>query len=243
MSTPHESENARGNVHGDETRHAIILAAIRVIAEQGVSGASLRAINVAAGCRNSSASHYHFGTKLAVIDAALSTVYAEVDAGQAPLMSDLELRVSQGRPVGVREVLEAAYLPFLALMTRPDYGPAAAKFFSRILVESDDQLQAVLNRLVAPMMLRCLALLQSALPQVPEPVLRRRLFITVTNVVHGAGDMPAAANSPLGDLTSGNPLEMLHELFDYMTAAISAAPQPLTPADEARMAATLFGQG
>lgn len=236
-----EIHETRGHVHGDETRRAIVLAAISVIAEQGVSGASLRAINVAAGSRNSSAAHYHFGTKMAVIQAALETVYAGVARGQEPLLSALEARAAQGRPVGVREILEAAYLPYLALLTQQTYGPFAAKFISRLLVESDDALQSLINRLVAPMMLRCLALLTIALPSLPEDVLKLRLFVTVTNVVHGAGDIRAASNSPLGDLTGGDPMAMLHGLFEYMTAAMSSPTMPVGPADATRMGTTLFG--
>jgi AcrR family transcriptional regulator len=236
-----DKHEIRGYAHSDETRRAIVSAAIRVVAEQGVSGASLRAINVAAGSRNSSAAHYHFGTKLAVLEAALSAIYAEVWRGQDVLFTALEERAGQGRPVGTREILEAGYLPLLALLARPEYGPHSAKFLSRILIESNDELQSVLNRLVSPMMHRCLALLKTALPQVPEHTLKLRIFITVTNVIHGAGDLPAVSNSPFGDLSGDNPLDMLHTLFDYMTSAVSAPPEPFTPQDEARMAMTLLG--
>ena len=236
-----EKPETRGHAHGEETRHAIVLAAIKVIAEHGVEGASLRAINVAAGSKNSSAAHYHFGNKLSVLESALELIYAEVARGQGPLFDALEERARQGRPVGVREVLEAGYLPYLALLTRPDYGPVAAKFVSRILVESNAEVQVLLNRLVSPMMHRTLALLRTALPHVPEDALKLRIFITVTNVIHGSGDIAAVQNSPFGDLSGDSPLHTLHVLFEYMTAAVSAPFAPLSPADETRMSATLLG--
>lgn len=231
----------RGPSHGDETRRAIILAAIRIIAANGIAGASLRAINVAAGSRNASAAHYHFGTKLAMVEAALATIHQEVARGQEPLMAALEARAGEGRPVGVREILEAAYLPYLALLSHPEFGPTAAKFMSRILVESNHEIQALINGLVAPMMYRCLALLQTALPHVDEHTLKIRLFISVTNVIHGAGDIAAVQNSPFGDLSPDSPLTMLHALFCYLTVAVSAPAEPLTAADETRMTSTLFG--
>jgi AcrR family transcriptional regulator len=226
--------------HSEDTRRAIILAAIRLIAEHGIHGASLRAINVAAGSRNSSAAHYHFGSKHSMVEAALAAIYGEVSGPQDRLFAALEERVAQGRPVGVREVLEAAYLPYLALLSTEDYGLPAAKFVSRVLVESDTEIQAVLNGLVAPAMHRGLALLRYALPHVPEDVLKRRLFITVTNVVHGAGDVQAVQNSPFGDLSGDSPLDMLHVLFEYLNAAVSAPSGAMTPADMTRMGATLF---
>lgn len=236
-----EKPDTRGHAHGEETRHAIVAAAIKVIAEHGVEGSSLRSINLAAGSKNSSAAHYHFGSKLAVLEAALHLIYAEVARGQDPLFSALEARARQGRPVGVREVLEAGYLPYLALLTRPVYGPVAAKFVSRILVESDSDIQAVVNRLVAPMMHRTLALLKTALPHLSEAALQLRIVITVTNVIHGAGDIAAIQNSPFGDLSGDSPMNTIHNLFEYMTAAVSAPYVPLAPSDEARMSATLFG--
>lgn len=234
---------SRGSAPSEETRRAIVLAAIKNIAEHGVSGASLRSINVAAGCRNSSAAHYHFGTKLAVIEAALETLNAEAAPQQNELLSALELRVAQGRVVTVREVLEAAYLPYMSLVVRPDLGPPAAKFVSRLLVESDEDLQGLLNQIVAPIMHRCLGLLKTALPNVPEDVLKLRIFATITNVIHGSGDASAVSNSPFGDLTPENPLELLHGLFNYIEAAVGAPHAPMSPADETRMAMTLMGQG
>ena len=57
-------------VSGD-TREALILAAERLIAEFGIDGVSLRQINTEAGQRNSSAAHYHFGSK----DALIRSIY------------------------------------------------------------------------------------------------------------------------------------------------------------------------
>jgi len=102
-------------------------------------------------------------------------------------------------------------------------------------VESNAEIQQMLNRLVGPQMRRTLELLRRALPEVPIEVLRRRVFITVTNVVHGAGDAAAAHDSPLGDLARDNPLEMVHALFEYMTAAVSAPALPMTPEIETRL--------
>jgi AcrR family transcriptional regulator len=228
------------HAHSEETRRSILLAAIRIIAEYGVAGASLRAINVAAGSRNSSAAHYHFGTKLAVVEEALALVYAEVSKGQEPLLKALEERAAQGRPVSSREVLEAGYLPYLALLSRPEFGPPAAKFVSRILVESDEEMQNVVNRLVTPSMHRSLALLKHALPSVPEDMLKLRIFMTVTNVIHGAGDIAALYNSPFGNLSGDNPLQILHALFEFIDAAVSAPPTLMTNADATRMSVTLF---
>jgi AcrR family transcriptional regulator len=217
-----EKSEGRTNVHGDETRRAIVLAAIRVIAENGVAGASLRAINVAAGSKNSSAAHYHFGTKLAMIEAALALVWSEVAPGQQLGLDALEAQVAEGKSLTARAVLEAVYDPYFALLERPEFGLTTAKFVSRLLVESDADIQALLNQTVATQMLRVLMLVSQALPEIPAEVLATRLFISVTNVIHGSGDLAALGNSPLGDLYGGNTQIFARHLFDYLAGAVSA---------------------
>ena len=217
-----EKSEGRTNVHGDETRRAIVLAAIRVIAENGVAGASLRAINVAAGSKNSSAAHYHFGTKLAMIEAAMALVWNEVSPGQKLRLDALNAQVLEGKQLAARDILEAIYRPYFELLERPEFGLPAAKFVSRLLVESDAEIQALINQSVAPLMLHMLMLMAQALPEIPNEVLATRLFITVTNVIHGSGDLAALGNSPLGDLFGGNNERFIQQLFDYLTGALTA---------------------
>ncbi|MDG1463243.1 MAG: TetR family transcriptional regulator, partial [Gammaproteobacteria bacterium] len=57
------------NSSSQRTRLQIILAAERLFGEQGIDAVSLRQINVAAGQKNSSATHYHFGNKETLVAA------------------------------------------------------------------------------------------------------------------------------------------------------------------------------
>ena len=54
------------------TADRLLDAAERLFAEAGFRAVSLRAINEAAGARNTSASHYHFGSKEALVDAVFA---------------------------------------------------------------------------------------------------------------------------------------------------------------------------
>ena len=45
------------------TREKLIIAAEQLFAERGIQDVSLRQINNAAGQRNASATHYHFGSR------------------------------------------------------------------------------------------------------------------------------------------------------------------------------------
>ena len=56
-------------VEKQKGRDAILLAAERLLAEYGMHGASLRQISEAAGQKNTSAIHYHFGSREQLIEA------------------------------------------------------------------------------------------------------------------------------------------------------------------------------
>ncbi|MCK5792096.1 MAG: TetR/AcrR family transcriptional regulator [Ketobacter sp.] len=64
--------------HKADTREKLILVAIKMFAEQGFSGVSMRNINSAAGTRNSSAVHYHFGSKMGIIEAVMEKLNAQL---------------------------------------------------------------------------------------------------------------------------------------------------------------------
>lgn len=67
----HTARDSQREVAEVGTRTRLLLAAERVIAEAGVSQASMRKINAEAGARNLSAAHYHFGSLDGLIAAVL----------------------------------------------------------------------------------------------------------------------------------------------------------------------------
>src|SRR5262245_20055427 len=93
---------------------ALVLAAERLFAERGLNGVSLRQINEAAGQRNASAAHYHFGSRDGVVRAVFEHRMAAVDARRRAMVEELgrdgrtsELRALVGawvRPLAVELV-------------------------------------------------------------------------------------------------------------------------------------------
>ena len=63
------SVRSKSTPTSDRTREQLILAGERLFALSGLDSVSLRQINSAAGQRNSSAAHYHFGSKEALVQA------------------------------------------------------------------------------------------------------------------------------------------------------------------------------
>jgi AcrR family transcriptional regulator len=104
---------------GAATRRALIDAAAKLFATEGVEAVSIRAINAEAGLGAASA-HYHFGSKDAILDAVL------LDAGSGVLarIHDLaEHAVDSGAVPSAKalvELLATPYREFLA--AEPDKG-------------------------------------------------------------------------------------------------------------------------
>lgn len=67
----------------------MIDAAERLAAEGGVAAMSLRAVQEAAGQRNKSAAHYHFGSRDGLLAAIVSTRSAPIDERRAVLLDEL----------------------------------------------------------------------------------------------------------------------------------------------------------
>ncbi|MEZ5227702.1 MAG: helix-turn-helix domain-containing protein [Acidimicrobiales bacterium] len=74
----------------DGTREILIAAALSLFAEEGIDAPSLRAINRAAGQRNTNALQYHFGDRDGLLRQALEDRGAVVDASRSALLNELE---------------------------------------------------------------------------------------------------------------------------------------------------------
>ena len=87
-----------------DTRQQLILAAERLFADRGIEGVSLREINLAAKQRNTSAAHYHFGSKDALIDAIFEFRRSEIGKRRDEILDELE---HGGRTADPRALAEA----------------------------------------------------------------------------------------------------------------------------------------
>ncbi|ABW12690.1 transcriptional regulator, TetR family [Parafrankia sp. EAN1pec] len=91
----------------------LLLAAERLFAERGIAGVSLRQIAAQAGSANSSAVHYHFGSKERLVAAIFAYRVPQLVQRRALLNARLD-------PQDLRERLEAHLLPIFELAESPD---------------------------------------------------------------------------------------------------------------------------
>lgn len=101
------------NPRAADRRRIILETAEALFARKGIDAVSLNEINKAAGQKNTSALHYHFGSKEKLIDAIL---YQEFESIVARLNSEFDaLESSSG--VTARDVIVAATTPFIELVS------------------------------------------------------------------------------------------------------------------------------
>ena len=90
-------------------RVRIVTVAERLIARHGIAGVSVRDIVTAAELHNPSAIHYHFGSKLGLIQAILEHRRDAVDPQRLVLLKELD---RTGRGQRLRPLIEAMVYPF-----------------------------------------------------------------------------------------------------------------------------------
>ena len=92
------------------TKIRLIRAAERLFAENGLGAVSVRDITRAAGAKNESALHYHFGSKEALIRAVFADRIKDIDSKRLALMEEMD---AAGEGNDMVRVMETTIAPML----------------------------------------------------------------------------------------------------------------------------------
>lgn len=163
-------EKVRVPVDPTETRESLILAAERLFAERGYGAVSLREILVAAGQRNKSAAHYHFGSKEGLLAAIFDYRTGPVDARRREMLAALD---QGGRAYDLRGVLEAFVYP-IAERVSVD-GSWYARFVAQVVFISGIDPLAPQHQAVTQGFVDVIARLQRLLRRMPDEIRQGRL--------------------------------------------------------------------
>ena len=202
----------------DQSKQRLILAAIKLFAEQGIDGVSLRMINREAGAKNNSALHYHFGNKSGLVEAVVEYIQDWFEEAREKALADVE---GAGPVVAVRDILQAFISPYLQLVENETWGYHAVRFLARMETEGGEHVRSILNRFATKTMARFKKLLAKALPKIPRKLLMQRWNYCVSSIIQGIADYKNLKNSYLGDMSCS--LKKLGALYlDYNVAGLSA---------------------
>src|SRR3954447_16573999 len=100
-------------VRGEAARSALVEAAERLFAQQGIEGVSLRDVSAAAGQRNHNAAQYHFGDRLGLV--------AAVYENRMRVVNERRLAYLQGvEDDNVRGLVAAIIVPLVEVVSEVD---------------------------------------------------------------------------------------------------------------------------
>jgi AcrR family transcriptional regulator len=174
----HSEKAARSDA--TETRLALISAAERLFAEQGLQRTSLRQINQEAGQRNESAVHYHFGSREAVIAAILDLRTKPVNEDRLQML-EAARAFAGGAPLSSLALAEIFVLPLARSITAPG-GNHYVRFLTQLYLDHTSW-KRFSRGAHDTALVQGLAELARSKPYLPRPVLNQR-FMAATGILN-----------------------------------------------------------
>lgn len=204
-----------------DAKRKLILAAIHLFAEHGVDSVSLRMINREAGHKNNSALHYHFGSKLGLIEAVDEFIQDHFDEVREPQLAALEARARKG-DVTLREAMEVYVNPYVEIIESYDWGYAAVRTLARMEFDGNEEVNLLLSKSAGDAVKRFARLKRRLLPELTPRQFKMRLNFVVNSTIRGFADYRNLHMSYLGNLSAKNLSQLAAFYVDMGTAAFTA---------------------
>ena len=162
-----------------DTRAQLIVAAERLFAERGIEGVSLREINLAAKQRNTSAAHYHFGSKDALVDAIFEFRRTEIGRRRDELLDRLE---AEGKTTDVRALAAALVMPLAPEIQGGEASGHYLEFLAHLFLTSPVKVGDILRKHQAGDA-RWASMFAAAMTGTPRSLVWTRLLLMARHVV------------------------------------------------------------
>jgi len=179
------TEPAEKTALNQHTREQLILAAERLISESGIDAASMRQINVAAGQRNNSAAHYHFGSKEALIAATFDYRMERINRRRQQRLDEVS---KTGQDYNVRLLVQAIILPIVEEIEQSEGGSHYIRCEAQYLRHPRIDFFALWRSEHSEGLQRIWQLLKAAPSGVPEIVLGQRFGMIMELIIHSLAD-------------------------------------------------------
>ncbi|MFN8626944.1 MAG: TetR/AcrR family transcriptional regulator [Candidatus Binatia bacterium] len=193
-----------------ETREALMDAAEKLFASDGIEGVSIRSINAAAGLAPV-AVHYHFGTKDRLLEAVILRRGRAVAQRARELIDAME---AEGKPPSAAGLVRLATVPYCELLTRDPVGGARWLRLLAQLVLAEDPRLSRLNAGPRGLDERIDRFVRWALPDVPKPLLEMawRIAFSIVMLMLGNSEARIARRGDGGRRASTDYINTLVEL-------------------------------
>lgn len=203
---------------GEDTRLALVLAAERLIAENGIDGVSLRQINAEAGQRNSSAAHYHFGSKDALIRSIYEYRLGSVNRRRQAMLDDIR---AEGREGDTRRVVAAIVRPIVDEIEESEGGSFYIRFLSQAIGHPQGDSRNYFDDALTDATSEVYTLIDGALPEISDHVLGQRFGLMWEMIIHSLADRERYRLQREGG-TDRESERFINNLIDVVTGGLTA---------------------
>jgi AcrR family transcriptional regulator len=179
-----------------DTRELLVDAGRRLFATGGAFTTPLKAVIDAAGQRNTSALHYHFGGRRGLLDAIIDASNSHIEAERKDLLD------AAAPPVSLAVLVDAVVLPQARLL----HSPAGRQFLS-IISQLSDLFDRWEDGATPAQALRAFEAIKASLPAALNDALRHERVTRFLELVS------EALGSRARQLESGRPPALPHEAW------------------------------
>jgi AcrR family transcriptional regulator len=203
------------------TRERLLRAGERLYAQQSIDGVRVREINQFAGQRNSSALHYHFGSREGLLEEILNRHRSPIEARRAAMLDALE---DEGRTDDLRALVETIVFPFAAELAT-ESGRDYLRILPQVIGRRGLPLGAIPDSFGPEGIRRTLRYAHRCLPELPASLREERLNVAMEFVTN-------AIARRAHDIDLGSPFRFPEE--QYIANIVDMAVGAITaPADSA----------
>lgn len=192
---PEESQATRPAEHRDAnaTKERLLDAAVRLFAEKGFQGTSVRAVTQAAGT-SVSAANYHFGSKEEMVAAAIRLRAEPLNRLRLEALRVVEREAGSGTPT-VDAIVAAFVRPVFQMRAAASGDDAVYRgLAARLYVDTRESVARIRREVFEPVNERFGAALARALPGASQNELDLALQLAIAVLVHMlSGNVPALA--------------------------------------------------
>jgi AcrR family transcriptional regulator len=226
MPEIHRKSSAR-----DQTRKQLISAAEKLFAKDGIDGVSLRQINLEAGQKNSSAAHYHFGSKDSLIMAIYQHRMENVNERRLKKISELE---SSGDEKNIRALVGAIVYPIVEEIDADMSGRHYIRFMAQAIGHPQLDLIELWQQEHSGGLSRTIDLIRKALPDIPNAIVGQRFGLAFEQIVHSLADREKLRQSAKHSFEVNSAL-FVSNLVDCISGAMAAPVSPETSRELQRL--------
>jgi AcrR family transcriptional regulator len=164
----------------EPARRQLLDAALELFARDGIAGVSLREIGIAGRQRNTSALHYHFGSKEGVLRALLQRELPPVVERRRMLLAEA------GDDGDLRAIARAIVLPFAELATGTPHERAFVRVLAHLHGDVSFTLEEITDLAGDTAMGATMTLVRAGLRDVSEEVVQERMAVAMSGFLYAA---------------------------------------------------------